>query len=286
MLSVLEEPSVAPTFELTECEKHLINAIKYIDQEKPAEAREELMDGIKSDLECVSALLMMRFIRLDCPRVFGSTDISAEEMLSRAQKASAEERERARLLSGYLAQAYPGSPAALFLCGSVKEKVDCDIPASIPFYTRSAELGCAAAQFNIGCFCSTGVGVDLDKEEAAKWFKMASDQGRANAQNNLGVLYLTGQGVEQDRKKAAELFKLASAQGHVAARQNYLIAVKPQTQLKIPSASAQPVEPLVSPREDVQPWDPSGDGNSEDVPLTGGGKKRRWSFSTRFFGGK
>jgi len=285
MLSFLDGPAIEPPFELTDCEKCVIRAITMLDKNNPSDAREELMRGIQTDHECPSALLLMRYIRLDIPSVFGSTDISPEEMLTRAQKAPAEARERAKKFALYLAEAYPSSPSAVFLCGSVLEKVSNNIKEALPHYTHSAELGCAAAQFNIGCFYSTGLVVEQDKEIAARWFQLAADQGRANAQNNLGVLYLTGQGVPQDRKKAAELFKAASAQGHTAARQNYLLAVKPQTPLKLPSTKTLPEEPLVSPRDNDEPWDPSG--NTEDVPLTGGGsKKRRWSFSTRFFGGK
>jgi len=285
MLSVLDEPVVAPPFELRECEKSVIKAFKYLDDERNADAREELMRGLSNQPDCATALLLMRCIRLDRPSVFGPTDIPPEEMLSRAQKAPSEERERAKKFCAYVAEAYPASPVGLFMCASTLEKVCNKIDEALPLYLRSAELGCAAAQFNIGCFYSSGIGVELDKETAAKWFQLAADQGRANAQNNLGVLYLSGQGVPQDRKKAAELFKAASAQGHAAARQNYLIAVRPQTPLKLPSTTTIPDQPILSPRETDEPWD--GNSGSEDVPLTGGGsKKRRWSFSTRFFGGK
>jgi len=286
MLSALSEPRVSPDFELTTCEKAVVEAITLIDQHKYTQAKDVLMEGMRTELDCISALLLMRFLRLDVIYIFGQTDISAEDMLSRAQKASQEKRDRAKLFRNYLAEALPSSPNALFLCGSITEKIFDDIKASLPYYTRSAELGSAAAQFNIGCFYNTGYVVDLDKEEAARWFKLAADQGRLNAMNNLGVLYLTGQGVPQDRKKAAELFKAASEHGHTAARKNYLLAIKPQTGLKIPTAGSNITDaPIVSPRDNFEPWDPSE--NTEDVPLTGSSsRKRRWSFSTRFFGEK
>lgn len=245
------------------------------------------MDGMRTNLNCVSALLLMRFLRLDHPQVFGATDISPEEMLARAQKAPAEERERTSKMREYISSELPDSQTGLFLCGSLCEKVDNDVKEALHYYIMSAELGCAAAQFNLGCFYNSGIGTEVDKAEAAKWFQLASDQGRANAQNNLGVLYLTGQGVPQDHKKAAELFKAAAKQGHTSARQNYLMAARPVTPLKLPmSKGSIPSDPIVSPREEVEPWDPKGNTGGEDVPLTGGqGRKRRTSFSIRFFGG-
>jgi len=264
------------------------NAVRMVDKSQFDDAKDELMDGMRTNLNCITALLLMRFLRLDYPRAFGATDISPDEMLARAQKAPAEERERANKFREYISSELSDSRTALFLCGSVAEKVNNDMKEALHYYILSAELGCAAAQFNLGCFYSSGIGTDVDKAEAAKWFQLASDQGRANAQNNLGVLYLTGQGVPQDRKKAAELFKAAAKQGHASAKQNYLIAARPVTPLKLPMAQGSiPSDPIVSPREEVEPWDPKGNGNGEDVPLTGSsGRKRRTSFSIRFFGNK
>jgi len=285
-MDALDAPAVAPKFELTECEKNVIRATNLIDNNNFSQAREALMDGLSTDHSCVSALLLMRFLRLDVPTVFGSTDISAENMLERAQRAPSAARDRANKFCDYLVEAYPSSPSCLFLCGSVKEKACDDIDSAFRYYMDSAKLGCAAAQFNIGCFYGSGVAVVVDKEESAKWFQLAANQGRANALNNLGVLYLTGQGVPQDRKKAAELFKKASERGHEAARKNYLLAVRPELGVKIPTTSnVVQDQPLFSPREGDEPWDPNF--TAEDVPLTGPApRKRRWSFSSRFFGDK
>jgi len=192
------------------------------------------------------------------------------------------------MLLEYLSENLTSSPTAQFLCGSISEKIYGKVEQSLPYYMRAAHLGCAAAQFNIGCFYNNGVAVEKNKKEAAKWFQLGADQGRANAQNNLGVLYLLGDGVPQDKKKAAELFKAASAQGHVAAKQNYVLAIRPE-KLKLPTSGVSlPENPIESPRENDEPWDP--DSQSDDVPLIRGGKsnsrKRRWSFSNRFFGEK
>jgi len=284
MLDADQPAASVGAFTASECEKCVIKACRLLDEKDPAGAREELMEGIRSDMGNCSALLLMRFIRLDTPKVFGATDISPEEMLSRAQKAPHEQRERAKLFCKYLAENQASSPTSLFLCGSITEKVTDDINAALAYYKKSAELGNAAAQFNIGCFYNSGIVVDVDKEEAAKWFQLAADQGRANALNNLGVLYLSGQGVAQDRKKAAALFKAASERGHAAARKNYLLAIKPEGNLKIPTAGNIQEAPIVSPRDYNEPFDPSQ--NTESLSLTGGSRKRRFSFSKRFFGDK
>jgi len=260
-----------------------------VDDNLISEAREEVMDGMASDKNNVCALLLMRFLRLDHSEVFGDTDITSDEMLSRAERAPQADIDRACRMCEFLSTELSYSPTSLFLCGSVAEKIQKNFDKSLNLYRKSAEHGCAAAQFNLGCLYSAGTGVVVDKEEAAKWFQLAADQNRPNAQNNLGVLYLTGQGVPMDRKKAAELFKAASKNGHVAAKQNYLIAIRPANPIKIPTAQGGdiPDSPIVSPREEVEPWTPNGD--HEDVPLTTAGRsrnKRRFSFSNRFFGGK
>lgn len=276
-------------FALSGCEEAVVEAIRLMDAGRFSDARERLMDGLMGDTYCVSALLLMRSLRLDYPRVFGPTDITPEEMLQRALGAPADRRDRARAFSRYLEKAFAGSRTALFLCGSVAEKIACDPAAAFDLYTRAAEMGNPAAQFNLGCFYSMGQGVAMDKAAAARWFKLAADQGKANAQNNLGVLYLSGQGVPQDRAKAAELFKLAADQGHANAKTNYAIATRPVTPLKLPTENVVHGfcdAPLESPRECDEPWNQNEQQDEEeDMPLNGTKKprRRRMSFSARFF---
>ena len=276
-------------FVLSGCEEAVVEAIRLMDACRFSEAREKLMDGLMGDTYCVSALLLMRSLRLDYPRVFGPTDISPEDMLQRALGAEPERRSRARAFSRYLEHALAGSRTALFLCGSIAEKIAGDTAAAFDLYARSAEMGNPAAQFNLGCFYSTGQGVEMDKAAAARWFKLAADQGKANAQNNLGVLYLSGQGVPQDRAKAAELFRLAADQGHANAKTNLAIATRPVAPLKLPTESVVHGfcdAPLESPRECDEPWNQDEQAQEdEDMPLNGTKKPRhrRLSFSARFF---
>ena len=50
---------------------------------------------------------------------------------------------------------------------------------------------------NIGYMYDFGKGVEVNYEEAAKWYLMAANKGEGIAQNNLALLYENGYGVEQ-----------------------------------------------------------------------------------------
>ncbi|MEQ6918737.1 tetratricopeptide repeat protein [Halomonas aquatica] len=57
-----------------------------------------------------------------------------------------------------------------------------------------AEQGNAEAQVVIGTLHSSGMGVDKDKENAARWFRKAANKGNAVAILNLDLLYSRGEG--------------------------------------------------------------------------------------------
>jgi len=48
-------------------------------------------------------------------------------------------------------------------------------------YRRSAELGDARAQYNLGLFYFNGLGMSVDKVEAVKWYRLAAAQGDSHA---------------------------------------------------------------------------------------------------------
>ncbi|MDD3043204.1 MAG: tetratricopeptide repeat protein, partial [Methanosarcinaceae archaeon] len=56
-------------------------------------------------------------------------------------------------------------------------------------YTKAAELGDAAAQYNLGRCYAKGEGVEKDPDKAAYWFMKAAEQGDVTAQKTLGVCY-------------------------------------------------------------------------------------------------
>lgn len=87
-------------------------------------------------------------------------------------------------------------------------------------FRRSAELGDAEAQFNLGAMLEAGDGAAVDLKSAVAWYRRAAEQGHLSALVNLGLLYDDGRGVEQDRSEAARLFRLAAERGHAAAQFN------------------------------------------------------------------
>ena len=53
--------------------------------------------------------------------------------------------------------------------------------------------------------------VDVDKQEAIKWFTLAAKAGSANAQKFLGILYKTGDGVVVDIQESNKWLALSIA---------------------------------------------------------------------------
>jgi hypothetical protein len=54
----------------------------------------------------------------------------------------------------------------------------------------------------VGRYYYNGDGVDVDKEEAFRYYKIAADQGHADAQYNVGSCYVNGDGVHVDKAEA------------------------------------------------------------------------------------
>ena len=88
----------------------------------------------------------------------------------------------------------------------------------IKWYTKAAEQGDAAAQFNLGICYDFGEGVEQDMQKAVEWYTKAAEQGNAKAQFNLGGCYKDGEGVEQDKQKAVEWYTKAAEQGYESAK--------------------------------------------------------------------
>lgn len=80
--------------------------------------------------------------------------------------------------------------------------------------------GDAFAQLSLGIIYYNGYGVDINYEEAAKWFSLSAEQGVTTAQFNLGYMYTNGQGVDIDNNKAIQLFLPSANEGNVIAQYN------------------------------------------------------------------
>ncbi|OYU98579.1 MAG: hypothetical protein CFE26_27345, partial [Verrucomicrobiales bacterium VVV1] len=85
-----------------------------------------------------------------------------------------------------------------------------DLPAAFKRYLKSAELGFAAAQFNVGNMYANGLGVVRDYFEAALWFRQAADRGVPEAQYNLALAYEIGRGVAKDEASAQKWYRAAA----------------------------------------------------------------------------
>ena len=81
-----------------------------------------------------------------------------------------------------------------------------------------AEQGVALAQYQLGFWYSTGIGLKQDDASATLWLRKAAEQGYAPAQNELGTLYRTGKGVPQDYATAAIWYRKAAEQGYAYAQ--------------------------------------------------------------------
>lgn len=80
---------------------------------------------------------------------------------------------------------------------------------------RMANEGSLEDQMNLGYMYLYGVnGVDVNLENAFKYYNMAAAQDDPIALNNLGSLYFSGIGVKQDREMAVRLFSKASELGN------------------------------------------------------------------------
>ena len=66
----------------------------------------------------------------------------------------------------------------------------------------AAHAGDPQAQFILGQMSDSGLGVQLDRSEAARWYRLAGDRGYAPAQYALARAYAEGRGVAVDHASA------------------------------------------------------------------------------------
>ena len=116
-----------------------------------------------------------------------------------------------------------GSVRAQFCIGNCYDKMS-DYKKANEWYQKAAELGYAAAQFNLGVSYESGQGVTQNYQKALEWYQKAADQGKADAQYNVGIFYANGYGVAENYTKAVEWFKKAAEQGVAEAQYNLGVA--------------------------------------------------------------
>jgi len=81
-----------------------------------------------------------------------------------------------------------------------------------------AEQGDAKGQFGLGLLYANGWGVDLDDDQAMKWYGLAAEQNHGEAAYNLGVMCANGWGVPQNDEEAFRWYSLAAENGFTTAQ--------------------------------------------------------------------
>ena len=75
---------------------------------------------------------------------------------------------------------------------------------AFPILKKSAELGNAEAQYNLGYFLQSGVIGTKNEKEAIDWYQKSSDNGFNDGHYAMMMANGNGEGIEQNSKKAFE----------------------------------------------------------------------------------
>jgi TPR repeat protein len=90
--------------------------------------------------------------------------------------------------------------------------------ASLEQLRQMADKGDPNAQNALGLHYATGDGVELNEQEAVRWFIKAAEQGNVLAQSKLGSIYYSGRGVPQDPNRAYFWMAVARLNGDDASK--------------------------------------------------------------------
>jgi uncharacterized protein len=93
-----------------------------------------------------------------------------------------------------------------------------DYATAMTIWQPLATKGSIRAQSLMALLYDTGLGVQRDPLEAARWYRKAADQGHIQSQLQLGFKYSKGDGVSQSDFEAATWFRRASEQGDPGAQ--------------------------------------------------------------------
>ncbi len=93
-----------------------------------------------------------------------------------------------------------------------------DYATALAEWRPLAEAGDAKGQFGLGLLYANGWGVDLNDDEALKWYGLAAGQGHGEAAYNLGVMNANGWGVPQSDDEAFRWYSIAAEIGFTAAQ--------------------------------------------------------------------
>ena len=119
-------------------------------------------------------------------------------------------------LAEWQALAEAGDPEACYGMGLLYGNgfgVDMNDEQALKFYGIAAEKGHAEAQYSLGIMHQNGWGVPIDEELGMQWYLQAADQGVVGAQLALGRVYALDFSEKYDPVKAYMWFSLAARQG-------------------------------------------------------------------------
>jgi len=96
--------------------------------------------------------------------------------------------------------------------------VDMNDDQALKYYGIAADKGHAEAQYNLGVMHQNGWGVPLNEEEGIRWYELAADQGILGAQLALGRVYAMDFSEKYDPVEAYKWFSLAAEFGDIDAK--------------------------------------------------------------------
>ena len=92
--------------------------------------------------------------------------------------------------------------------------VEIDYEEAMKWYRKAADQGLVRAKYRIGVMYEYGRSVLKDEAEAFKWFQLAAREKDMPAINSIGDAYRYGQGVEKDYVQAAQWYRKGVALDH------------------------------------------------------------------------
>ena len=93
---------------------------------------------------------------------------------------------------------------------------------ALSWLRKSADLGLAQAQYNLGLLYENGKIGPLSQTEATRWFRHAAEQGHTDAAVSLATQYFLGRGAPKNESEAARWYESAAEDGDVGSQ--YIIA--------------------------------------------------------------
>ena len=100
------------------------------------------------------------------------------------------------------------------------EGVEMDEEQAFRWYGKAADNGHAVAMFNLALMYAHGRGTAERKDMAVEYLTKAALAGHAEAMCSLGAMLVNGEGVESDPEKAVEWFLKSASMGNARAQNN------------------------------------------------------------------